>query len=240
MALGRPNIRHVEVHTITYTGQGGVSFDRAGRTSMVEVLDQIGATTGGLLGRKDFVPSPCAHPLCYQIAYLLLDPAGGPPIPFTRLMSREALYDCLSDRLYLEPSRRLEEALREATDRLWAESDTDAEAARSVRILSDLLRAMFPADRVLPPIEAMRVSERAAKAIYVHAHMDEETFDVERIVQCCDSNCYPDGSTIPVCAYNVLYREKESAFMAEPRAWNQRSGGDKSPRRSLPIVRSGP
>jgi uncharacterized radical SAM superfamily Fe-S cluster-containing enzyme len=239
LALGRPNIRHVEVHTITYTGQGGVSFDRAGRTSMVEVLDRIATTTGGLLGREDFVPSPCAHPLCYQIAYLLLDPAGGPPIPFTRLMPREVLYDCLSERLYLEPSRRLEEALREATDRLWVDSDTNAEAARSVRILDGLLRGMFPADRTLTAREAMRVSERAAKAIYVHSHMDEETFDVERVAQCCDSNCYPDGSTIPVCSYNVLYREKEGAFMAEPRSWNARSGGDKTLRRSLPILGSG-
>ena len=31
-----------------------------------------------------FVPSPCAHPLCYQVAYLLMDPEGGAPVPFTR------------------------------------------------------------------------------------------------------------------------------------------------------------
>ena len=43
--------------------------------------------------------------------------------------------------------------------------------------------------------------------------MDEETFDVERVAQCCDSNCYPDGGTIPVCSYNVLYRDKEHQFM---------------------------
>jgi hypothetical protein len=72
----------------------------------------------------------------------------------------------------------------------------------------------------------------------IHSHMDEETFDVERVAQCCDSNCYADGSTVPVCSYNVLYREKEAHFMLEPRAWQDRSGGDKSLRRSLPIVRS--
>lgn len=239
LALARRNVRHVEVHTITYTGQGGVSFDRAGRTSLVEVLDRIASTTGGLLRREDFVPSPCAHPLCYQIAYLLLDPDGGPPFSFTRLMPREVLYDCLSERLYLEPSRRLEEALREATDRLWADADTEPEAARALRILDRLLRQMFPTDRALTAPEAMRISERAAKAIYVHSHMDEETFDVERVAECCDSNCYPDGSTIPVCSYNVLYREKEAAFMTAPRSWNERRGGDKTLRRSLPIVRSG-
>ena len=75
------------------------------------------------------------------------------------------------------------------------------------------------------------VHVRLSKAIYIHSHMDEETFDVERIVQCCDSNCYADGSTIPVCSYNVLYREKEARFMKHAVAWNERSGGVK-----LPIV----
>ena len=72
----------------------------------------------------------------------------------------------------------------------------------------------------------------------VNTSSDEETFDVERVAQCCDSNCYPDGSTIPVCSYNVLYREKEGAFMSEPRTWNARSGGDKTLRRSLPMFGS--
>jgi uncharacterized radical SAM superfamily Fe-S cluster-containing enzyme len=236
LGLQRPNVRHVEVHTMTYTGQSGVSFDRAGRTSMHEVLQRIEQTTEGLLRPDDFVASPCAHPLCYQIAYLLLDPAGGPPIPFVRLIGREAFYDCLSDRLYLEPSRRLEEALREATDRLWTEADADPEAARALAALDQLLRQMFPSDRSLTRTEALRIAERAAKAIYVHSHMDEETFDVERVAQCCDSNCYPDGGTIPVCSYNVLYRDKEHQFMHAPRPWNQRTGGDRQPRRSLPIV----
>jgi 7,8-dihydro-6-hydroxymethylpterin dimethyltransferase len=228
LALDRPNIRHLEVHLITYTGQGGVSFDRAGRMSMDEVLVRIDETTGGLLTRDDFVPSPCAHPLCYQIAYLLMDPAGGPPLSFARLTSRETLYDCLADRLYLEPTQRLEDALREAINRLWTAGDGDAESARALRVLDSLLRALFPIDRApLSPAEAMRVSERAAKAVYLHAHMDEETFDVERVAQCCDSNCYADGSTVPVCSYNVLYREKEAAFMAAPRVWNERSGGQR-------------
>ena len=55
--------------------------------------------------------------------------------------------------------------------------------------------------------------------------MDEDNFDTERLAACCDANCYPDGSTVPVCAYNVLYRDKEPAFMASPRTWNGRTGG---------------
>ena len=55
--------------------------------------------------------------------------------------------------------------------------------------------------------------------------MDAENFDTERLAACCDANCYADGTQIPVCAYNVLYREKEERFMDEPRAWGSRDRG---------------
>lgn len=223
-------VRHIEVHTITYTGQGGATFDRSGRISMLEVIERIEQTSGGLLRRSDFVPSPCAHPLCYQIGYLLLDEAGGPPVPFLRFLDRETMVECLRDHLYLEPGPRLERALQDAIDRLWAAPDGDGDE-RTLRLLEQLVRRLSAAKT---PQEALRVGERAAKAIYVHSHMDEDTFDVERAAQCCDSNCYADGTTVPVCNYNVLYRDKEARFMALPRAWNERAGGA----RVLPVVRS--
>jgi uncharacterized radical SAM superfamily Fe-S cluster-containing enzyme len=233
--LKRSNVRHIEVHTMTFTGQSGVSFQRSGRISMREVLQEIEATTGGLLRPNDFVPSPCAHPLCYQIAYLLVDPEGGAPIPFTRFMRRDEIYAALSDRLYLEPSPGLEDAMRGAIDRLWVEEGEDA--ARALRLLRRMLEEMFPTDRAFTRAEGLLAAERAVKAIYVHSHMDEETFDTERAADCCDSNCYADGTTIPVCNYNILYRDKEAHFNVQPAQWSEREGGQKSFHLSLPVLR---
>jgi uncharacterized radical SAM superfamily Fe-S cluster-containing enzyme len=61
--------------------------------------------------------------------------------------------------------------------------------------------------------------------VYGHSHKDAETFDVERAMQCCDSNVYADGTTVPVCNSNVLYRDKDPRFVPAPLAWNARSGG---------------
>jgi 7,8-dihydro-6-hydroxymethylpterin dimethyltransferase len=221
-ALGKRNVRHLEVHTITYTGQGGTTFPREGRISMHEVLRRIEETTGGMLAPDDFVPSPCAHPLCYQIAYLLMDPAGGPPVPFTRLLDRETIRECLTDHLYLEPTPKVERAMQDAIDRLWSEGTEEGE--RVIAVIKGLLRDV-----------SLRAWEKASKAIYVHSHMDEETFDTERIAKCCDSNCYPDGSTIPVCSYNILYREEEEHFMMKPVARPERRGGKR-----LPVVQVRP
>ncbi len=206
---------------MTYTGQSGVDFDRSGRISMDEILCLIDEQMKPLLGREDFLPSPCAHPLCYQIAYLLLDPEGGEPVPFMRFLDKQTVYECLGDHLYLEPSPRLERAFLDAIDRLWVEESEEAE--RTLRILKGLLRQMFP-EKPLSRAAALRVSERSVKAVYLHSHMDEETFDAERVAMCCDSNCYADGTTIPVCSYNVLYRDTESRFMTQPRAWGPRQG----------------
>jgi uncharacterized radical SAM superfamily Fe-S cluster-containing enzyme len=226
LALSKPNIRHLEIHTMTFTGQSGAKFMRSGRISMYEVLEEIERNTDGLLTPADFVSSPCAHPLCYQIAYLLVDPEGGPPVPFSRFMPNATLIGALSDRLYLEPSPKLEAALRDSIDRLWTAGGDDSK--RILGLLKRLLLEMFPTGKSISAAEALAVSERAVKAIYVHSHMDEETFDTERAAECCDSNCYPDGTTIPVCNYNVLYREKEALFNLQPLKWTGRTGGQKS------------
>lgn len=222
LGLERPNVRHLEIHTITYTGQSGSTYDRRGRMSMYEVLEAIEATTAGLVTPQDFVSSPCAHPLCYQIAYLLVDPAGGPAVPFTRFMPRDTLSEALSDRMYLEPGPRLERILQDSIDRIWTEEPPDGQ--RVLKMLRGLLDEVFP-PRGLSRDRQLAASERRVKAIYVHSHMDEETFDTERAAACCDSNCYPDGTTVPVCNYNVLYREKEANFNHRPVTWNDRRGG---------------
>jgi hypothetical protein len=78
-----------------------------------------------------------------------------------------------------------------------------------------MLLEMFPSDRTLTPDQALRVSERWVKAIYIHSHMDEESFDVARIMRCSVGVPEVDGSNIPTCSYNVLYREKDARFSSK-------------------------
>ncbi len=212
----RKHIVSLELHTMCFTGQGGVGFERQARISIPDLHEILEKHTGGKITPKDFVPSPLAHSHCYSICYFLNTDDGG-YVPFTRFMSRQRVFELLQDSLYIEPRRPLEDALRDTIDELWSNPDRlgEGEAESVLKTLKRLLKEMFPADGSLSMRERQRVGEAAVKAIYIHSHMDEENFDVSRIMKCCVGVPATDGSNIPTCSYNVLYREKDTRF-ADP------------------------
>lgn len=210
LVLARPNICSLELHTLTFTGQGGVGFDRTARITTPDLHRIIEQATEGRITPKDFVPSPLAHPHCYSICYLLMLDGGG-YVPYARFMGRQKVFELLAGSLYMQPRADVEEALRTAMDDLWASESPPPEADAILATLKRLLGEMFP-PRGLPLAERQRIAERASKAIYIHSHMDEESFDVSRIMKCSVGVPETDGSNIPTCAYNVLYREKDARF----------------------------
>jgi uncharacterized radical SAM superfamily Fe-S cluster-containing enzyme len=212
LVLTRPNICSLELHTLTFTGQGGTGFNRSSRITIPDLHRRIDESTEGRIQWRDFVPSPLAHPHCYSISYLLMLDGGG-CVPFAKIMSRAKLFELLSDSLYIEPRDQLEEVFRQTIDDLWANPDRVPEGAAALKSLKRMLRELYPTDRPpLPLAERRKKAERWAKAIYIHSHMDEENFDVGRIMKCCVGVPSPDGSNIPTCSYNVLYRQQDPRF----------------------------
>ena len=214
LALGKSFLRSVEFHPMTFTGQSGASFDRGSRYGAWEALADLEKHSAGKLKVSDFVSSPAAHPLCYQVTYLL-QLGDGRWLPFPRFAPRDAFRRMLGRTLYLLPGREMEDALRAIIDALFAGSPVDGASSDDVLAA---LRALLD-DATAPGVpeeERLRRAERRTKAIYVHTHMDEETFDTDRIRQCCVGMPAADGTSIPSCAYNVLYRERDPRFTAEP------------------------
>jgi uncharacterized radical SAM superfamily Fe-S cluster-containing enzyme len=215
LVLARPHIRSLELHTLTFTGQGGVGFQRSARITIPDLHRRIETATEGRIVWRDFVPSPLAHPHCYSICYLLcLD--GGDFVPFARLTSRAKLFELLEDSLYIEPREKLEQVFRDLIDDLWADPDRIPQSAAVLKTLKRLLNDMFPSDRTLSILERQKIAERTIKAVYIHSHMDEENFDVARVMKCPVGVPQEDGGNIPTCSYNVLYRENDGRF-ADPK-----------------------
>ena len=215
LGLGKDFIRSIELHTMTFTGHNGAGFDRRARYTTYELLRDLEAQTAGRVRIADFVPSPAAHPLCYLVTYVLrLD--DGRWLPFPRFMAPGDLRDLLAGALYLEPTLQMERGLEDVITRLWtgelACDDADLVLAR----LKQLTGAVFAPG--LDPRDRLRRAEASAKAIYIHSHMDEDTFDTDRIRQCCVGIREPDGTNIPSCAYNTLYRDRDARFAERPAA----------------------
>ena len=234
LVVSKPHIRSLELHTLTFTGQGGVGFQRSARITIPDLHRRLETATAGRVTWRDFVPSPLAHPHCYSICYLLcLD--GGGYVPLTRLTSRATLYALLQDSLYIEPRERLEEVFRAMIDDLWSDPDRVPETGAVLRTLKRLLAEMFPSDRPAPSLaDRRKIAERSAKAIYIHSHMDEESFDVARVMKCCVGVPETDGSNIPTCSYNVLYREKHARFADGAMLARMRATRPAPPARTVP------
>src|SRR6185295_10044149 len=128
--------------------------------------------------------------------------------------------------------------LSESIDALWSQAEETEESRRILATLKRLISEMFPEGPTIPMEARQKIAERASKAIYIHSHMDEESFDVSRIMKCSVGVPEADGSNIPTCAYNVLYREKDARF-ANPEAEQLISLARPSATgpRSLPLVR---
>lgn len=215
LVLKKPNILSLELHTLCFTGQGGLGFNRGARITIPDLHRRIHEATEGRITARDFVPSPLAHSHCYSICYLLCLDDGG-YVPFTRFISRADLFNLLDDSLYIEPREKLEEMFRGVIDRLFADPDSMPESEQILGTIKRLLNRLFPSGGTpLSLTERRRIAERSAKAIYIHSHMDEETFDAGRVMKCCVGVPAPDGTNIPTCSYNVLYREKDPRFASK-------------------------
>ncbi len=209
LALSTDCVRSLELHTMTFTGQGGAAFDQRSRITVPDVLRRIEGGSDGRIRVADFIPSPCAHPMCYQTCYLLETDQGH--VPFTRFMSDANQRELLTGNLYLEPGPQMESVISQVIDELWSREVPDAIATTVLARLKRLLRELFPATP-LPYHLRQQVAERSAKTIYLHSHMDEWTFDTDRIRQCCVGVPEVDGGNTPTCSYNILYRERDRRF----------------------------
>jgi hypothetical protein len=159
------------------------------------------------------VPSPAAHPLCYQVTYLL-KLGDGRWLPYPRFMERGDLRAMLGGMLYLEPSQEMEQRLQDVINRLWSGERPCPEASEVLSTLKELVGKLTAPG--VGEAERLKLAERSSKAIYLHSHMDEETFDTDRIRQCPVGIREPDGTNIPSCAYNVLYRNRDERFQQRP------------------------
>ena len=206
LAKAHTNVRSITIQTMTYTGQGGKSFLPREHLPLDGAARALEDATGGEVRADHFVPHPQAHPLCYSVAYYLKTPGG--LRSFTEFLTREELRNLLAGGYLLRADECTREILRAALDRLWA-SDSGSDLLPRFR---GILGRLYPDGAPLSRFDRQRICEEEILPIYLHAHMDEDTLDLGRLVACPDQVPDREGRLIPACAYNLFYRMMDERF----------------------------
>jgi len=209
LLLERDFILSLMFQPAAYTGAGGSSFRPHDPLDVMTIPDVVGAIadqSGGRLRRDDFLPLPCSHPSCFGLTYLLRTGDGW--VPFPRFLEMDRYLGLLTNRGTIRPDDELESALRDSMDELWTSSAQVPDGQKILRTLRRALLQMYPEDQAVELSERLRIGEGLVKTIFIHAFMDEHTFELERIKKCCTHYALPDGRLMPSCAYNMFYRER--------------------------------
>ncbi len=198
-----------------YTGYGGAHFaphDPMDTMTIPDIVACAEEQTAGALARSDFLPLPCSHPGCFGLTYLLKTDEGF--IPFPRFVELDKYLAMISNRGTIRPDETFEEAIKETIDQLWTSAGQIPDSQRILGTLKKAIRLMYPPDRALDLETRLHIGEGLVKTIFIHAFMDEHTFDVDRIKKCCTHYAMPDGRLMPGCAYNMFYRHKDARYVA--------------------------
>lgn len=207
LTFRRDHVRSLTVQTMTYTGQGGRSFLPRRHIPVDGVVRRMTEVEKLGLRPSDFVSMPSAHPLCYQISYLLRG-TGDEWLPLARILGRDRLSAHFKNGYLIRPDAELEIALKDAIWQLHAEGADP----RLLTGIKSMMQRLYPSGETLTVHERQKRAEDLVKTIYVHAHMDEDTFEVGRAMRCPDQVPVDAARLIGACSYNLRYRQHDLRF----------------------------
>jgi len=204
LMLENDAILSLTIQTMTYTGQGGGRFPKARHIPVDEAARIFCAASGGVLEFPDFQARPSAHPLCYLTCFMLK--RAGKLSPLARVVSQDEIAARLRNS-YLPRLEDGDRLLRGAIDQLYVRGDVEL-----LKTFRQMIEELFPTGRTLTAFQRQRLAESAIRTIYIHAHMDEDTFDASRAMLCPDLVSPEPGRLIPACTYNLFYRQQDERF----------------------------
>jgi hypothetical protein len=224
--LARPWITGISFQPATYSGRHILPAELERRITFPDVIRGVAAQTNGLFAEEDFLPLPCAHPNCHQIAMAYRHDGGATPL--TRFIDARANLDLLANGISFtreQARRQIQHYLSkqaccggncagpmERETEGWRHEGTDARlnglAANAAPSLP--LSVSPPCSREAEFFTRILDQTLGAEGLFritITSFLDAYNFDVRRVMKCCTHHVLPSGHVIPFCAYNVLYRD---------------------------------
>jgi uncharacterized radical SAM superfamily Fe-S cluster-containing enzyme len=130
-------------------------------------------------------------------------------LPFARFTDPHRLTDLIRDSYLVRPDEG-QDFFADVINQLYAQGRTE-----HLQALRKLVEELYPAGKPLGTFDRQRIAESAVRTVYVHTHMDEDTFDCSRAMMCPDLVPAKPGQLIPACTYNLFYRMRDERFYVE-------------------------
>lgn len=213
--LARPWITGISFQPATYSGRHVLPEQLERRITFPDVIRGVAAQTGGLFREDDFLPLPCAHPNCHQIAIAYR--SGGTAVPVTRFIDARANLDLLANGISFTRAKSRDLILsylgRQACCGGSCGPEDSVQGSRfkvqglvpTLNIEPGTLNS--DADDFFSRVLDQQLGAENLFRITITSFLDAYNFDVRRVMKCCTHHVLPSGHVIPFCAYNVLYRD---------------------------------
>ena len=211
--LARPFITGISFQPATYSGRHVLPEDLERRITFPDVIKSVTSQTQGLFREDDFLPLPCAHPNCHQIAIAYR--SGSSVVPVTRFIDARQNLDLLANGIsFTRPQARnliLQYLGRQAC--CGGSCGNEPVQGSKFNVPSSLPTlnmepgtSNFPADDFFARVLDQQLGAEDLFRLTITSFLDAYNFDVRRVMKCCTHHVLPSGHVIPFCAYNVLYR----------------------------------
>ena len=208
--LSRSNITGISFQPATYSGRHVLPEQLERRITYPDVIAGVARQTRGLFAESDFLPLPCAHPNCHQIAIAYRQ--GSTAVPVTRFIDAKANLDLLANGISFT-RKKSRDLIMQYLGRQACCSGGCGEEVQGSKFevqgseLPLLSPSSTPADEFFSKVLAQELGAENLFRITITSFLDAYNFDVRRLMKCCTHHVLPSGHVIPFCAYNVLYRD---------------------------------
>jgi uncharacterized radical SAM superfamily Fe-S cluster-containing enzyme len=208
--LSKPWITGISFQPATYSGRHVLPEQLERRITFPDVIKGVAAQTQGRFREDDFLPLPCAHPNCHQIAIAYR--TGASAVPVTRFIDARANLDLLANGISFTRARSRDLILsylgRQACcggDCNGQMTNDQAPMTKQIQNQKSIIHNSI-ADDFFSQVVAQKLGAENLFRITITSFLDAYNFDVRRVMKCCTHHVLPTGHVIPFCAYNVLYR----------------------------------
>ncbi len=208
--LSRSNITGISFQPATYSGRHVLPEQLERRITYPDVIAGVARQTRGLFAESDFLPLPCAHPNCHQIAIAYRQ--GSTAVPVTRFIDAKANLDLLANGISFT-RKKSRDLIMQYLGRQACCSGGCGEEVQGSKFevqgseLPLLSPSSTPANEFFSKVLAQELGAENLFRITITSFLDAYNFDVRRLMKCCTHHVLPSGHVIPFCAYNVLYRD---------------------------------